>query len=298
MKAAVYERIIIRVINNDNKFYTYSRILKFDGFRKVMSPTEQIALRNLKASDDLLGTYLDIDQVTVKSHTTEPPARYNQASLVKELDNLGVGRPSTYRSMADMALERGYAVLKSRAYEMTELGDNVIIFLGKYFPFLVSAHFTGMVEKELDEIADGNLEWTKPVRDMQKDLSDLLKTAQKKAEVVSDKVGRKCPKCGKDLVYRYNKRTHAKFIGCSGFPKYKYVEFSDTDPRPSNIKMDEKCPDCGKNLILRKNKRGQYFIGCEGYPKCKYIMKTDKDQMKVFLDKYLPKKKEEPKNNN
>ena len=173
---------------------------------------------------------------------------------------------------------------------MTELGNNVIIFLSRYFPFLVSAHFTGMVERELDEIADGDLDWKKPIRDMQKDLGTLLKTAQKKAKPVSDKVGRKCPKCGKPLVYRYNKRTRAKFIGCSGFPSCKYVEFSDG--KPSNVKMNEKCPECGSTLVLRKNKRGQYFVGCEGYPKCKYIMKTTKEQMKSFLDKYLPKKEE------
>ena len=124
-----------------------------------MAPTDKISERNLNADDELLGTNLEIDHVNVKQHTTEPPARYNQASLVKELDNLGVGRPSTYRSMADMALERGYAKLQSRAYVMTELGDNLIIFLAKYFPFLVSAHFTGMVERELDEIADGELYW-------------------------------------------------------------------------------------------------------------------------------------------
>ena len=292
MKAAIYERIIVRVINNDNKFYTYSRILKFDGFRKVMNPTEKISERNLNADDELLGTNLEIDKVNVKQHTTEPPARYNQASLVKELDNLGVGRPSTYRSMADMALERGYAKLQSRAYVMTELGDNVIIFLAKYFPFLVSAHFTSMVEKELDEIADGELDWKKPIKDMQKDLGSLLHTAETKAKVVSDEVGRNCPKCGKPLVYRYNKRTRAKFIGCSGFPSCKYVEFDDKDAKPSNIKMEEKCPECGLPLILRKNKRGQYFVGCTGYPKCKYIMKTSKEQMKTFLDKYLPKKEE------
>ena len=297
MKPAVYERIIVRVINNDNKFYTYSRIIKFDGFRKVMNPTENISLRNIDTSDELLGTNLDIDKVTVRSHTTEPPARYNQASLVKELDNLGVGRPSTYRSMADMALERGYAILKSRAYVMTELGDRVIMFLTKYFPFLVSAHFTSMVEKELDDVADGKLEWTKPVRDMQQNLGVLLTNAQTRAKVVSDEVGRKCPKCGKPLVYRYNKKTHAKFIGCSGFPKCKYVEFADTDgvAMPSNITMAEKCPECGKPLVLRRNRRGQFFVGCSGYPKCKYIMKTDKEQMGKFLDKYLPKKKEEQK---
>ena len=127
---------------------------------------------------------------------------------------------------------------------------------------------------------------------MQKDLSSLLKTAEKKAKVVSDEVGRNCPKCGKPLVYRYNKRTRAKFIGCSGFPNCKYVEFDDSDGRPSNIQMQEKCPECGHPLILRRNKRGQYFVGCTGYPKCKYIMRTNKDQMKAFLDKYLPKKEE------
>ena len=131
---------------------------------------------------------------------------------------------------------------------------------------------------------------------MQARLKDLLKHAEENAKVVEDKVGRNCPKCGKPLVYRYNKRTREKFIGCSGFPKCKYVEFHSADGKPANIKMEEKCPQCGKNLVLRKNKRGQYFIGCEGYPKCKFIMKTNKEQMQKFLDKYLPKKPETPKN--
>lgn len=284
MSSAIYENTIARFINNKNKFYTYSRVIKFDGYKKVYNDLEPITERDLKITSRMLGKEFKIPEIVVQAHETQPPARFNQATLIKELDNAGVGRPSTYKSMAGMAVQRGYARLNNRAYEMTELGNDVVKFLKKYFKFIVDKKFTSQVEDQLDKIASGDVNWKKLIRQFQPILKKDL-AAAKKVKTTSDKVNRKCPKCGHELVYRFNKKSGARFIGCSNFPNCRYIEMDGTNG-PMIINLDVKCPECNKPLLIRYNRRHQKFIGCSGYPKCKYIMKATPDQIREMEEKH------------
>lgn len=293
MAPAIYENTIVRFINNNNKFYTYSRTIKYDGFKKVYNEEDaSTKLRRLNISGTSIGDVFKIDEIRITKHQSDPPARFNQASLVKELDEAGVGRPSTYRSMADMALKRGYARLENRAYVMLELGNNVVKFLSKYFNFIVDVGFTSQVEQGLDDIADGKKDWKELIRDFQPILEKDIVEAKKDKEFNNDKVGRKCPLCGGELIYRYSHKTGVQFIGCSNFPKCKYVENSDKEnPQSLNqVELDLKCPNCGHNLVIRTGKkRHNKFIGCSNFPKCKYIQNTTKEELQKIMDEHILK---------
>jgi DNA topoisomerase-1 len=154
MTQARYINVIVRLSNNGNKFYTYNRKLKFDGYKIVYQHYEDHDIeRDINVSNLKLNQKIKAKVVEVKEHTSSPPPRYNQASLIKTLDEAGVGRPSTYRSMANMAIERGYARLDSRAYVMLPIGNAVIEGLNQYFPYILDKNFTKEMEEHLDDIA-------------------------------------------------------------------------------------------------------------------------------------------------
>jgi DNA topoisomerase-1 len=155
MTPAVYEVTIVRLQNNDNKFYTYNRRLLFDGYKKIYQHYEDTESEYLIELSKLrVGQVLAAEIVDVKEHTSQPPARYNQASLIKALEEAGVGRPSTFNSMANIAVARGYAKLDGRAFVMLPIGNTVIEGLSKYFPEITDKTFTKDMEEHLDEIAN------------------------------------------------------------------------------------------------------------------------------------------------
>ena len=279
MIPAQYENTVVRIINNNNKFYTYSRILVEPGYKKVYQDTLEISTRDLKLSNNLLGEIIDdFAFIEIKKHTTEPPPRYTQASLIKELDNAGVGRPSTYRSMANMAIERGYAQLNSHSYQMLPLGNDVVKFLDKYFNFILNKEFTKNFEDKLDKVADGKIDWKEPIFEFQPILNKSIAIADKIADQ-DNFIGRKCPKCGGDLIYRYTKDKGMRFVGCNNFPKCKYNEFPNAI---QPMKTGLKCPECGGDLVLKLSKQHRKFIGCSNYPKCSFIMKSDRKTIKII----------------
>jgi DNA topoisomerase-1 len=157
MTPAKYENTIVRLSNNDNKFYTYGRKLLFDGYKKIYKHYEE---KNVEHTVDLSkmhkGSSIASKQIDIKEHTSMPPPRFNQASLIKALDEAGVGRPSTFKSMANTAIERGYARLDNRAYYMLPTGTNVIEGLQKFFPEIVDKDFTKEMEEHLDDIASND----------------------------------------------------------------------------------------------------------------------------------------------
>ncbi len=222
----------IRFMNGDCTFFTYSNVLEFDGYKKVYSEAAQVGAGTKNQYKN--GEKFKAKNIVATKHISEPPARYNQASLVKALDDAGVGRPSTYRMMVDVNPERGYCEVKNKAFFMTAIGNSVI---------------EGCVAKVEKRVAN--------------------KTKNIKARSLN--VGRKCPKCGKPLVYRFSKITKKQFIGCSDYPKCKYAEF------PGTKELDVKCPVCGHNLVQRTSKRGRPFIGCSNYPKCNFICNKIED---------------------
>lgn len=283
MTQARYVNVVVRLSNAGNKFYTYNRKLKFDGYKKVYQHYEDKDIEHdIQISNLKLQQKLKAKTVETKEHTSSPPARYNQASLIKALDEAGVGRPSTYRSMANMAIERGYARLDNRAYAMLPIGNAVIEGLNQYFPYILDKNFTKQMEEHLDDIATKDEKWKEWILEFKPKLEkDITSAIKEMPEPKPQEVGRKCPKCGAPLIFRNSKKTGIQFIGCSAFPKCKYVEFPNS-PKPELL--DEKCPLCNKQLVKRLNKRGKPFIGCSGYPKCRYIKKINADGTTSEID--------------
>ncbi|XQP55501.1 MAG: type I DNA topoisomerase [Mycoplasmoidaceae bacterium] len=271
----------IRFKNDGCKFFTYSNVLEFDGYKRVYADATQVGAGTEKQYKD--GQKIKAKSIECVKHVSEPPARYNQASLVKALDEAGVGRPSTYRMMVDVNPERGYCEVKNRAFYMTAIGNSVIEGLIANFDDVIDKNFTKEMEERLDAIADKKEPWNKWLLSFVPQFEKKVAAKTKTIEAKSLEVGRKCPKCGKPLVYRFSKKTKKQFIGCSDYPNCKYAEF------PGTKELDVKCPICGKNLVQRTSKRGKPFIGCTGYPKCQFIA-NNLEEVKNWKPGQQPKK--------
>lgn len=272
MAPAKYRRVDVRFLNNGHKFYASSRENVFDGYRKIYTHYEdKDRTHQLPLNEFEIGKKFKADYVEINEHESSPPARYTQASLIATLEKSGIGRPSTYNTMANVALARGYANLEAKSYVPTVLGRKVITELENYFAGIINKEFTKNMEEHLDDIASG--------KERYKDyLSNFWSTFEKevnmafskieKVKVEDEFVGRDCPECQSKLVYRYSHRGHNRFIGCSNYPKCRHIE-----PLEKPKLIDEKCPECNKDLVERRSRRknSRPFIGCTGYPNCKYV---------------------------
>lgn len=293
MASAKFKKIVIEFENNKNIFYTSSKQCLFIGF-KILDNYDKneedsiIDFDKYKINSIIQKSKNDLCEV--KKHQTTPPARYTQATLIAELEAAGVGRPSTYNTMANVTLDRGYAVIENKAYHITEIGKTVANHLDLYFPNIINKNFTKKMEDHLDSIANGDEEWKVWIKDFVPSFDNDIKNAYDKMEKVKDEeVGRNCNICLNPLVYKHNKKNHSKFIGCSNYPTCKYLEAIE---KPKEI--EDKCPECNSILLIRKSKKGSEFIGCSGFPKCKYLL-SDKffNWYKLkYQNKNLPKNSE------
>ncbi|MCL4367464.1 type I DNA topoisomerase [Patescibacteria group bacterium] len=250
-------------------------LIKFEGWLKLYGKTAEVDEK--EASNDekqqilpelAEGEKLDLIEVLPLQHFTEPPPRYNEASLIKKLEELGIGRPSTYAPTLSTIQERFYVEKVERRFIPTELGKAVTEFLLKYFPDLMDYSFTAEMEDSLDEIANGQRQWRKLIGDFYQPFEKKVDETEQKATHVKlevEKVDKKCPECGKDLVVKYGR--FGKFLACSGFPDCKHTESFEE-------KINAKCPDCGGDIVLRKTKKGRPFYGCSNWPTCKYASWT------------------------
>jgi DNA topoisomerase-1 len=250
------------------------RIQKFDGFLRVMPghKREDALLPNLSE-----GQALDKLELTASQHFTEPPPRYNEASLVKALEKEGIGRPSTYASIIGTIQHRGYVEQKDRRFYATEIGKTVTDLLIQHFPRVMDVKFTSHFEEELDQIATGQMEHTAVLDEFWGPFSQALETAKDKMGVLrGQETGETCPKCGKPLVKQFSRKTGSAFVGCSGWREgCKYIKPREGEPeRPEPAETEHKCPNCGKPMVQRYSKRGP-FLGCSGYPECKTTMNLD-----------------------
>lgn len=291
MSNAKFKKVTIKFDNNNNEFYTFSRECIFDGFRKVyvdFDDKDKDAIVDL--SNYKVGNKVKSKSIDIVDHQTTPPPRFTQATLIAELEKAGVGRPSTYSSMANIALERGYAELDKRSFVMTDMGKTVIEQLEKYFPDVINKDFTKGMEEHLDKIANGDEDWKQWIKEFMPMFNDEVDKAYQNMEKKEDeKVGRDCPTCGKPLLIKHAKKGGNKFIGCSGYPECTYLE-----PFEKPQVLAQKCPECSSDLLMRKSKRGSSFVGCSSWPKCNYIM-SDKAYNKFVAenpDKPLPTKAE------
>ncbi len=212
---------------------------------------------------------LELVKTDPRQHFTQPPPRYTDAGLVKVLDELGIGRPSTYASIISTLLDRQYAERNKRSLVPTELGKTVNRILILSFPDIFNVKFTAEMEEELDRIETGG-NWQQVVHDFYTPFNAALQEVEGRRKELKQEalqpVGRQCPECGKDLVYRWGKR--GRFISCTGFPECHYSENIEKTPQ---IEVSEKCPKCGGEMMVREGKYGR-FLGCKNYPKCRGVL--------------------------
>ncbi|PIR98338.1 MAG: type I DNA topoisomerase [Candidatus Colwellbacteria bacterium CG10_big_fil_rev_8_21_14_0_10_41_28] len=246
-------------------------VMKFDGFLKVWpSKTEDKIIPELKESQEM-----DISEIAPEQHFTEPPARYNEASLIKALEENGIGRPSTYAPIISVIQNRGYVTKdEAKRFVPEETGEIVNKVLSEHFPKIVDTNFTAQIEEEFDEVANGLEEWRKVVSTFYKPFIENLNKKYeevKKEDLVEEKVtDTKCDKCGKMMVEKIGR--FGKFLACPGFPECKNTKNLKQEPD----KIGMKCPDCKKgDIVTRKTRKGRLFYGCEKYPDCEYASWKD-----------------------
>ncbi len=264
MLAAQYESTSVQIKNGDYILQSNGLIELFDGFTKVytVGGSQDRILPDLKE-----GSILKEVSVNKKQHFTKPNPRYTEASLVKTLEEDGIGRPSTYSSIISSLLKRHYVEIKEKKFFSTQIGENVNEFLSKYFQDIVNEEFTAGLEKELDEIADDKKDWKKVIAAFYEKFEgelDKAKEAEEKFKIKDQPIDEICPECGNHLVIKHGR--NGKFIGCSNFPSCK---FTKTIVKSTGIK----CPKCENGEIIEKvSKRGKVFYGCSSYPKCDYAL--------------------------
>lgn len=249
------------------------RALVFDGFTKIWpTGSAEQQLPQLKQGDKVA-----VIDVKPEQHFTKPPARYNEASLVKTLEKEGIGRPSTYASIISTIQERGYVEQLDRQFHSTDIGEVVTDKLSEFFPKIMDMAFTRYMEEQLDKIEEQHLDWLSVLNEFYGPFSKDLQTAgeqMKHAKAETAPSEYTCPKCNKPLVYRFGR--NGRFLSCSGYPDCKF-----TSPCDNNGKMivdevtEHKCPSCGKPMI-KMHRRFGAFLGCSDYPNCKTTMRIDK----------------------
>jgi len=260
--------------SGDCRYRTAGRVLVFDGYSKVWSTSqEQQQLPEVRAGQELY-----LADIEARQHFTKPPARYNEASLVKTLEKEGIGRPSTYATIISTIQERNYVERIDKKFFATDLGEIVTDKLVEYFPRIMDVAFTRHMEEQLDQIEEQHLDWIKVLREFYGPFKDSLQKAteqMKHAKAETTPSDYKCPQCGRQLVYRFGK--NGRFLSCSRYPNCKYACGCDRDGKMVEEKRSEqKCPKCGK-IMVEKNGRFGRFLGCSGYPNCKSILKIDKE---------------------
>ncbi len=264
MKPAVYDTYSVVINSNDIIFKANGSILSFEGFLKVYEANDQ------EEKDSRLprlekGDKLSVKDITPNQHFTKPPGRYSEASLIKVLEELGIGRPSTFSPTIGTIIARNYVEFEKRTFMPTELGVLVNDLLVEYFKEVINEEFTADLEEKLDEIADGNLTWRQVVADFYVDFDVLMKKADKEIEEIEIKdevTDIPCEKCGEMMVIKHGR--YGKFLACPAYPDCK-------NTKAIVEKIDVKCPKCGGEVIKRKSKKGRVFYGCNKYPECDFV---------------------------
>ena len=262
MKEAIQEVTTIVLDNNDYKFKLTGTVTVFDGYLKaynIYEKSEDNELPEIKGE-------LKTKDVEKKQHFTEPPARYTEASLIKEMEKLGIGRPSTYSTIVSTIIDRGYIRKDDKKFVPTEMGIETTEKLQEFFKDLINVKYTAELEENLDEIADGKLIWNEVLEKFYKEFEPMIENAFDKMEKKEpEKTGEKCPECGNDLVIRTGK--YGEFTACSNYPTCKYIKKEEKE-KPALVEVCD-CIKCGSKIVERKTKKGKVFYGCSNFPKCK-----------------------------
>ena len=249
--------------NNDYKFKTTGSVLLFEGYLKVYKDYESSEDKILPEIGD--GEVASTTNVESSQHFTQPPARYTEAKLIKDLEELGIGRPSTYATIIDTIKSRDYVVLEDKKFKPTEMGFETTDKLQEFFSDLINTDYTRDMEEDLDKVAEGKAIWNEILEKFWKIFEPRVKSAftdmEKKAP---EETGEVCPECGSSLVVRKGK--YGEFVACSNYPTCKYIK---KDKEEVEVVEVCDCPNCDGKIIERKSRRGKVFYGCNNFPKCK-----------------------------
>ncbi len=262
MADAKLNQTTITLDNNNTTFKTTGSVLIFEGYLKVygkFESSEDKVLPKLKVNDELIA-----DEIVKDQHFTKPPARYTEAKLIKAMEELGIGRPSTYASTISTLTQRGYVKIIEKKLNPTEVGITTTDKLQEFFSDLINVKYTAKMEEDLDKVAEGKKIWYKILESFYKEFEPEVENAFDKMEKKEDEeTGEVCPNCGKPMVIKNGR--YGKFEACSGYPECKYIKPKEKAPQ---VEVCD-CPKCGGKIVERKTKRGKVFYGCSNFPKCK-----------------------------
>ena len=266
MANAVYETTTVNIGVGDYRFRVSTSKVAFDGFMAVYTEADdekaekQVLLKSLDKD-----TKLSLVEYDPKQHFTQPPAHYTEASLVKTLEELGIGRPSTYSPTITTIIARRYITKENKNLYVTEIGEVVNSIMKESFPTIVDEHFTANMESLLDSVAEGTVPWKTVVANFYPDLEKAVQAAEEELEkiTIEDEVTDEiCEVCGRNMVIKYG--PHGKFLACPGFPDCR-------NTKPYYEKIGVACPKCGKDVVIKMTKKGRRYYGCIDYPECDFM---------------------------
>ena len=266
MANAVYETTTVNIAAGEYNFHVSTSRLAFEGFMSVyVEADEEKASKQavLKSLDE--NTKLSLEELEPKQHFTQPPAHYTEASLVKALEELGIGRPSTYSPTITTIIARRYITKEQKNLYVTEIGEVVNNIMKESFPTIVDENFTANMESLLDSVAEGNVNWKTVIANFYPDLNTAVEKAENELEKIKieDEVSEEiCEECGRNMVVKYG--PHGKFLACPGFPECK-------NTKPYFEKIGQECPTCGKDLVIKRTRKGRKYYGCIDYPNCEFM---------------------------
>lgn len=267
MTPAKYETTSVKIGANGHRFTVAASKLAFDGFMSVYKEEDDEKNEaNTLLKEITKDTKLTLESFDPKQHFTQPPAHFTEASLVRALEELGIGRPSTYAPTITTIMARRYVVKEDKNLYVSELGEVVNNMMKDAFPSIVDVNFTANLEALLDKVETGAISWKTVVANFYPDLDEAVKKAEKEleqveiADEVSDEI---CDVCGRNMVIKYG--PHGKFLACPGFPECR-------NTKPYFEKIGVTCPKCGKEIVVRKTKKGRKYYGCEAIPECDFMV--------------------------
>ena len=264
MKEAKQEQTSVVLDNNDYKFKVTGSIIVFDGYLKVYKDYEDSDDKILPPLDTYKSNVLISNSIEKEQHFTKPKPRYTEAKLIKEMEELGIGRPSTYAKTMETLVDRNYVNIVEKKFVPTEIGIEITDKLQEYFSNLINVKYTAKMENDLDKVAEGKIIWYNLLDSFYKEFEPMLNDAFNKMEKKqAEETGEFCPECNSPLVIRRGK--YGEFTACSNYPKCKYI-------KKENKEIVEicKCPECDGVVVEKRTRKGKVFYGCNNYPKCKY----------------------------
>ncbi len=276
MANAVYETTSVKIGAGDYTFNVSTSKLAFEGFMSVYVEADSEKTKKQTVLTSITeDTKLALESLEPKQHFTQPPAHYTEASLVKAMEELGIGRPSTYSPTITTILARRYITKEQKNLYVTEIGEVVNNIMKESFPTIVDEHFTANMESLLDGVEEGNVNWKTVIANFYPDLEEAVEKAEKELEKVKieDEVSEEiCDECGRNMVIKYG--PHGKFLACPGFPECK-------NTKPYYEKTGHSCPECGKDIVIKRTRKGRKYYGCIDYPNCEYMTWTKPTEEKT-----------------